>query len=160
MTTPGSLPSQLDLIRQLDYDPATGILTRKLGKRAGTRTGCHQPKARLVSINGKHYAEHRVVWKMVTGLDPTMLIDHINGNPHDNRWANLREATTQQNAWNSRGRPNKLGVKGVRACNSRWRTCIRTPEGRKHLGTFDTIEEASNAYKTAAAELHQSFFKS
>jgi hypothetical protein len=161
MSLPISLPELPFLLSTLSYDPASGYLIRTKGKRAGQRAGCHQPRTRLISIQGHHYAEHRVIWKMQTGADPTMLIDHINGDPHDNRWCNLREATNRQNSWNSHGKPNVVGkgYKGVRACNSRWRSCIRTPEGRKHLGTFDTAEEASNAYKKAASELHQSYFK-
>lgn len=160
MALPKPTPNQAELLKRLLYDPVNGSFTWIYGKPAGKKAGSTKHRCLRININGVLYNAHRVAWKMMTGVDPTHLIDHINGNPYDNRWENLREADTRQNAYNSYGVKNKIGVRGVRASGPKWRATIRTPTARINLGTFDTIEEASNAYKSAAAELHQSFFKS
>jgi hypothetical protein len=42
----------------------------------------------------KNYKAHRVVWLLVTGHWPQLEIDHIDGNRSNNRFENLRPATT------------------------------------------------------------------
>jgi len=72
--------------------------------------------------------------------------DHINRDPFDNRKANLRYATAQQNSWNSF--PKNGAFKGT-TFNKRykkWRTMVMI-EGKKTLiGDFDTQEESLLAY--------------
>lgn len=55
-----------------------------------------------VRVDNKLYKAHRLIWKMVTGEEPTEFLDHINGVTYDNRFCNLREATPQENARNSK----------------------------------------------------------
>jgi hypothetical protein len=80
-------------------------------------------------------------------------VDHINRNGLDNRRENLRLATRSQNMANKTVYlTNKLGVKGVYLRNNRYRAQIQV-EGRKiMLGTFDTLDEAREAYKQAAVK--------
>ena len=89
-----------------------------------------------------------------------MDIDHINGNPLDNRWANLRLCTRSENMQNqahARGN-SKTGLLGVSvACGSpgRWFSRIRIPGGKvKFLGCYKSPEEAHAAYLAAKAEIH------
>jgi len=82
--------------------------------------------------------------------------DHANGDSLDNRRPNLREATPSQNACN-RVKPNPTGYKGVRPHGRRFVASIKTAGKRKHLGVFDTPEDASAAYRAAAHRFHGEF---
>ena len=106
-------------------------------------------------VLGRHMLAHRVVWALYFGQWPAERVDHINGNPADNRIANLRLVTAAQNAMNA-ARPsrNKSGVLGVLpgTAPGRWRAQIRHAGRTHHLGTFDTIEEAAAARRAADRE--------
>jgi hypothetical protein len=68
----------------------------------------------LTRINGKEHRNHRIAWKMATGLDPVAEIDHINGIKADNRLCNLREATKGENGCNRHAQRNSLiQIKGI-----------------------------------------------
>lgn len=85
--------------------------------------------------------------RFIAGV-PGMDVDHKNLDRLDNRRSNLRASTYAQSQQN-KGTPknNKLGVKGVRMASANtFRAHIKT----RHLGTFQTIEEASMAYRRAA----------
>jgi hypothetical protein len=95
---------------------------------------------------------HRYVAERA-GLDVSGLIDHRNGNGLDNRVANLRPATVAQNRMNSRPQSrNECGFKGVRFNKKvgRWVANITVSKRQRHLGYFDSPEEAAAAYDFAA----------
>ena len=131
------------------YNPETGEL-RQLGRLAGyvMRTGY-----RLLSVKKQRIYAHRLIWCLMTGDWPEREIDHINGCKSDNRWCNLRLATRQENARNQSVRTtSKSGYKGVSFHTrvGRWRAVIETDLGHRHLGYFDTKEQASCMYQQAA----------
>lgn len=84
--------------------------------------------------------------------------DHINGDPLDNRRANLRPCTPQENAWNRKGHSNsKTGVKGVSPFRGKYRATIHLGGEQIHLGLFATADLAAAAYNGAAVALFRSF---
>lgn len=173
-----ALPCPTVLRLLLDYDPETGEFTWKERaslwfKDGGKFTRKRQASAwnrkcagtpALTADDGDGYRvgrlfdnlvrAHRVAWAIVHGRWPDKWIDHINGNPADNRIANLREATARQNAQNTRGRSNSSSqYKGVakQPCGKKWVARIRSQDGKQvHLGVFNTEQEAAVAYNEAA----------
>lgn len=77
----------------------------------------------MVRIDGRAYSAHRILWLLIGNVlpPPHMHIDHINGDPNDNRIKNLRIATAQQNSsnWVSRKR-GKYGLKGITPVKRGW----------------------------------------
>lgn len=111
-------------------------------------------------ILGTKYQAHRVIWKWVHGEDP-LIIDHINGNPADNRLANLRSGTIADNSRNytkPAGKSSKYrGVRWVSRDKS-WTANISAGElGKIALGYFKSEIEAAQAYDRAARQYHGDF---
>ncbi len=72
-------------------------------------------------------------------------VDHVNRDGLDNRRANLRAATSAQNAANRL--PVRAGLKGVtRHRSGKWQAAI----AKKYIGLFETEAEAAAAYDAAA----------
>lgn len=110
---------------------------------------------RRVRRNGKKYVVymHREIMKTPSG----MVTDHINGNKIDNTRANLRVCTDNQNKWN-RGKSYvaKTPYKGAywQSQIKRWYSRIQVEGKDIYLGTFDTPEQASEAYAKASLKYH------
>lgn len=85
---------------------------------------------------------------------PPCQVDHEDTNKRNNRWTNLRLATGSQNQANrSAVKNNALGAKGVeRTKSGKFRARLKVAGNNQHLGTFNTIAEASAAYAAAARQ--------
>lgn len=148
----------------LRYDPETGLFYWRVTKAnavEGSIAGCDKGGGRVViRIDGRLYPAARIAWLIMTGTWPAHLVDHRNLIPSDNRWGNLREATPGQNNANCQIRKhNKSGFKGViwnKQCQ-RWQARIRKDGKARHLGLFDTPEEAHARYIEAAKALYGEF---
>lgn len=94
-------------------------------------------------------------------LDPTagMVIDHINGDPTDNRRCNLRACTPKENARNARKpRSNESGTLGVsKTSTGRYRARIMVDRKEVCLGIFDTIDEAKRARQEGELKYYGEF---
>lgn len=99
-------------------------------------------------VLGRMLSAHRVVWAIVHGEWPSDLIDHINGDPGDNRISNLRCVTASGNMSNQKLHHNNVsGFHGVTWHKrlKRWQVSIR----RRHVGTYKTLEAAVSARLSA-----------
>ncbi len=79
-------------------------------------------------------------------------MDHINGNPSDNRWCNLRVADRKLNAHNTGLRcTNKTGKRGVSWDSSRGKYRASLIVGGRQLSKrFNTLSEAEVWYNNQA----------
>lgn len=102
-----------------------------------------------------HTTAHRVIWAMANrAWAPVHLhLDHINGNPDDNRIVNLRLCDPRDNIKNKGMYGNNTsGFKGVSWVEryQKWGVQIHINGGSKFGGYFDTAESAANAYDQLA----------
>lgn len=153
----------------LDYDPGSGVFTFKVNqgdKVPGDVAGCVVKIKRngvvvhshiQIGLCKRHYLAHRLAFLWMTGKFPK-LVDHKDGNPLNNRWENLREASVSQNQQNRKvSSNNKIGLKGVSPEGKAFVARL-TINGRKiRIGRFRTAEEAHVAYQKAAKEHYGEF---
>ena len=140
----------------LCYNPETGEWiwinppnhnTRLLGKRAGN---CRPDGYRLIRIRGRAYYSSRLAWFYMTGDWPKKEIDHKDRDPSNDRWENLREASSSENKFNR----TYSNIRGVYASGNKWWAMV----GRdNYLGMFDTLEEAVIARDEEAKRLGGNF---
>lgn len=122
-----------------------------------------KPSARLIYVaastpkpHRKTIYLHRVLMNAGHGWD----VDHINGNPLDNRRPNLRLCTHAQNMARCRSyRPSKYGFRGVSQNykSGRFMATISIKDKKVYLGTRDTAEQAAHLYDFHALRLHGEF---
>lgn len=150
-----------EVVRQI-FDYRDGGLYWKQNRgsnaKAGARVGRLLPTGyRAVQVSGRKYQEHRLIYLYHHGFLPVE-IDHINRVKHDNRIENLRKCSHAANQVNTHDRPNAQGYRGVKV-NQRGRYAARiTIQGKEiRLGSFDTAEQAGEAYKQAAERLFGEF---
>lgn len=165
-----ALPCPTLLRLLLDYDPETGKLYWKPRKPWMFRDGVQMDAATLCKrhnakwagkpamatfsgsgyhggINGVSVRAHRVAWAITYGKWPDQTIDHINGDPSDNKAENLRDISLRENMLNLGAHKGAASsYVGVDRCNGRWRARTLTPNGKEFfIGTFDTELDAAIA---------------
>jgi HNH endonuclease len=150
------------------YDLDTGVFTwikapgyrntriGLVGKAAGR---LHHDGYIGIVFKGRWYGAHRLAWFYAYGVWPQDQLDHINGIRSDNRLCNLREANANEQMQNRKRSTRKkdglpLGVFAQSRVPDRFQAVIQVNGRRNYLGTFCSVEEASAAYATAKAELH------
>lgn len=114
----------------------------------------------LIGVGRERHLAHRLAWVMSTGKWPDDTIDHINGNPSDNRLSNLRQASFLENTHNTRIRSNNTsGAKGVYKgpVSGRWRTYINKHKKRFFFGVYENYEDAVAVVREAREKLHGEF---
>jgi hypothetical protein len=146
----------------LHYDPETGIFINRKVRQGSTRAfsvaGCIGSHGYLsIRISRMLYLSHRLAFLYMTGKFPAKYVDHIDGDKLNNRWANLRDVSMQQNLRNAvRPTTNTSGVVGVRwntQCN-KWTARIHVSGRSVYLGIFDEFEKAVCARKSAEVKFN------
>jgi len=177
---------EIGFVREcLEYDPNTGDFVWRerplrhfvsargwwqwnpkfAGKPAGSRhNGARGKIYWCIRLTGSIYLAHRMAWLLAYGVDPWPdEIDHIDGDPMNNRIANLRIATRSQQSSNSRRQVQGTiaGVKGVTPNGrSNGYDARITVNGTTHyIGHYPSIEEAAEARRKAAIRLHGAFHR-
>jgi hypothetical protein len=175
MTKKRKLPSPRVLRRLLDYDPETGELRWKERPVWMFRNGYHNRVTYARIWNTKnannaaftirsthgywrggifkrtHYA-HRVAWAIFHGEWPPEQIDHVNGIRTDNRIANLRSVSNQENQMNvKKRRDNTSGYTGIR--KDKKYEFYTVEISNTYVGCYKKLEDAIEARKQAEARL-------
>ncbi len=159
----------VEVVRSLlDYDSVTGIFTWRTDRGLGLWVKAGDVAGRImrngyrqITVDGQQCLAHRLAWLHFHGQEPGEQIDHINGDKADNRIDNLREATFADNMRNfPMTKRNTTGFKGVcfHKRDKRWQASIGFNGQVKHIGSFDSPEEASLAYQKAAREHFGEFY--
>jgi hypothetical protein len=149
------------------YEPETGVFyytsRRSNATRKDALAGTNTPRgARKVYLAGRQYLAHRVAFLLMTGQWPTHVIDHIDGDPSNNRWANLRDVPQKTNSYNVRSIPahkKHSTLMGAHWCaqGQLWKSSIKVDGKVIRLGVFDTERQASDAYIAAKRKYHPGF---
>jgi len=157
--------TQDELKKLFSYDSETGEFKRltrpcnsvNIGDTVGYKKKYSDSLYYLtVEYQDKQYFLHRLAWLYMTGEWPDS-IDHINGDGLDNRWSNLRSVDHIENHRNKkRYKNNESGYQGVSFYNltKKWRAAISIDGKKKHLGYFDTFEEAKERRAKAEKEFN------
>lgn len=166
------LPCPTVLRLFLEYCPDTGTFSWKRRARRFFKSyrdfkawNARYPGERaLYQVDDKGYAfgrvagpmlkAHRVAWAISYGEWPSV-IDHINGNPADNRLSNLRNVTTLENSRNAKiPKNNTSGVVGVSWNKASRKWCARIGVQMREivLGYYASKDEAIAARRAAEKE--------
>ena len=108
------------------------------------------------TVSRRHFSMH----KMIMRADRIQLVDHINGDPLDNRKVNLRLATHTENMCNRKmDKRNKSGYRGVcwNKKDKKFKVTIQHNNCQIHLGMYSDILEAAQSYNKAAIKYHGEF---
>jgi hypothetical protein len=135
------------------YCPTTGELRWLKSRNNRCRVG---ERAGTLNVNGvwqlcfdhKTYFQHRIAWLYMTGDWPKQVIDHIDGDPSNNRWANLRDVSQSVNRQNlKRAAANNVsGLLGVFPLYGKWYCSIKLMGVNVRTGPFESAQLAHNEY--------------
>lgn len=112
-------------------------------------------------FKGEHGYVSMKMHRFILNVPKGMEVDHINGDGLDNRRTNMRICTHAQNVKNASVRKdNTSGVKGVNwnKRQKKWVARINLNK-RIQLGSFDTFDDAKEAYNRAAEYYYKDFAK-
>lgn len=134
--------------------------TPRKNVRVGTPAGSIDAKGYVrITLNQKSHYAHRLIYLLHHGALPKF-IDHVDGDPRNNRVENLRPCTPAQNSQNRKLQANNTsGVKGVywNESKQRWMARVMVARHRKFLGYFDDLALAQHAVQAARVAAHRQF---
>ena len=141
------------MLDRLVYTPDDGKVWWVKHPRRSTSNGTEAGNFRMdgyrkLKFCGKQYLIHRVAWLLHHGYWPTGDIDHIDGNPSNNKLENLRDVPHNINLQNRKSATikNKTGFLGVVKRKNKYAAHIHKSGKQIYLGLFLTAELAHQAY--------------
>lgn len=138
----------------VDESSSTGLRWKESPSRnvtAGREAGGRLRSGHYrVKFGGKSHKVHRIVWLLTHRNWPEKIIDHIDGNPGNNKIENLREVTAQENQRNMRWAKGYCWHGG----HKKWMASIRDGERQLFLGYFEREIDARVAYLKAKVMKH------
>lgn len=147
--------------KHLQYNPDTGTFTRlrKNGEPSAKNPASPSGSGYLyISLCNNNISAHRIAWLLMTGEWPESMVDHRNGDRHDNRWLNLRASNHSHNNQNKTKTVSSTGFMGVYPERGRYRAVIKNNNRQIYLGAFSTPEAAHHAYLQAKRRYHPHAF--
>tara|TARA_R110002096_G_scaffold66306_1_gene161341 strand:+ start:4514 stop:4999 length:486 start_codon:yes stop_codon:yes gene_type:complete len=149
--------TQKELKEATHYSPETGDFTwlKRPSNRVkvGDVAGYIAPDGYVqIRINNILYKSHRLAFLYMEGEFPVNIIDHINHDPSDNKWLNLRHADRFLNQKNMKlSKRNSSGISGVSKRNKRWQVIIHANGKSNYIGSYisksDAVEVRNKTYK-------------
>lgn len=112
-----------------------------------------------VKVMGKSYLAHRIIFLLHHGYMPKV-VDHIDGNPSNNRIENLRECSMQTNQYNRKiNKNNTSGIKNVYFAKNRnkWRVELKINKRKVSFGSYADLELAELVAFEARSKYHKEF---
>jgi len=153
--------TQKELKEVLRYSPETGVFTwlKTASNRVkvGDVAGYTAPdKYKQIRIGNVLYKAHRLAFLYMEGEFPAKIVDHINHDPSDNRWVNIRHADRYINQRNMKiSKRNTSGISGVSFCKvkRKWRVRFYRDKKEIFLGYFLDKGKAIEARNLARSNL-------
>jgi hypothetical protein len=148
----------------LEYNSETGEFIWRVSTakriKIGDKAGClHKPTGYVViRIDGNLYRSHRLVFLYEYGALPKTSIDHLDGNPANNKLANLNECLHAENCKNRKmTAQNSSGFTGVylqksgaQKLNKYWIAHWRDIAGKQKRKCFSILKHGyDNAFELA-----------
>jgi len=132
-------------------------LVRKINWWASSSKSTSYARGIQQAVPGEGKGEYVYLHRIIISAPDGVHVDHINHDGLDNRRDNLRLCNVSENIMNAQKRSdNKSGFKGVswEKIGRKWRAQIRSRGKKIHLGSFDSPEDAHQAYSRASQEMH------
>ena len=154
------------LRNELAYEPETGLfkwLQSGSGRRADLVAGCVKGKGsniwRRIVFDQQEYTSGQLAWVFMEGVLPDFIIDHIDQDPLNDKWMNLRrgdKCIVQRNA--KKSSRNKTGITGVKwhKTSSKYHAFIGIGGKQKYLGSSADFFEVVCIRKKAEIQYNYS----
>lgn len=133
----------------------SGVDAEGISKFRWRTFGAGNKKYARASINGRRVLLHRFLLGLEEG--DTEIVDHINGNPLDNRRENLRICSARENSWNRRVTNSLTGFHGVSYQGGKYLVKFTHDEEVIYLGSFNSAVQAAHEYNKKIVELRGNF---
>jgi hypothetical protein len=149
-------PTREQMALWVRYDAHTGeivwVANRKVEKVGLSAITWGDGRYGRVAACGVRVYAHQVAVLFMTGEWPDEHTDHKDGNTRDNRWDNLRACSQKVNKQNWQGATSRssTGLLGAYTHPTKgYQSTVRVEGKLKHLGFFDTAQEAHDAHMLA-----------